>query len=456
MLKMQSDLERDREVRASNDHMRQMELLHSGSQRRDSQTPCVVRGPKLPSFEEGRDNIDSYLQRFQRFATTQKWDKATQWAPNLSVLLKGKALDVFTRLPVDQSMDYDVLKNALLKRFEMTEYGFRRRFREGRPEKGETFSQFAVRLESYFLRWMEMAGSGKSSDELKDLMLRDQFVCACGNDLTLFLKERVPSSVKEMAKLADQYAEARGDASSLLKPRTGGQKLSQNSSSKEGHHQSSKAFGTSTEDKDKQRSGSSGKHCFICKKPDHLSYNCPRKTKKGEVHCVSSKTSQKGRGKNSSMQSDPNLVTTSCDTSVCMPVVKGRIGGKDVDVLRDTGCSGVIIRNSFVQETDLTGEIQICILANGQRISVPVANVVVQTPYYSGTVRAWCMQSPVYDIILGNIEGVRPADNPDPGWNSDVKSASAVQTRAQKERENRPYRSLKYPRLFQIWDHQQI
>ena len=116
--------------------------------------------------------MDAYLQRFERYALAQKWPP-DQWAINLSALLKGKALEVYSRIPPEQALDYDVLKEALLKRFEMTEDGFRKRFRNCRPEVGETFTQFSKRLVRYIHRWMELAKTDKTFEGLLDLMLRD-------------------------------------------------------------------------------------------------------------------------------------------------------------------------------------------------------------------------------------------------------------------------------------------
>ena len=39
-----------------------------------------------------------------------------------------------------------------------------------------------------------------------------------------------------------------------------------------------------------------------------------------------------------------------------MPVVKGRVGEKTVDVLRDTGCSGVVVKKDLVGEDQFTGD----------------------------------------------------------------------------------------------------
>jgi len=55
----------------------------------------------------------------------------------LSALLKGKALEVYSRLPVEEAHDYDKLKLALLKRFQLTEERFKKRFRIAKAERGK-------------------------------------------------------------------------------------------------------------------------------------------------------------------------------------------------------------------------------------------------------------------------------------------------------------------------------
>ena len=92
-----------------------------------------ARTPKLPVFIDGKDDLDAYLERFERYATTQEWKKE-DWATDLSALLTGKALGVYARLSVDDAVDYDKVKEALLKRYQLTEEGFRVKFRESQPE----------------------------------------------------------------------------------------------------------------------------------------------------------------------------------------------------------------------------------------------------------------------------------------------------------------------------------
>lgn len=39
-----------------------------------------------------------------------------------------------------------------------------------------------------------------------------------------------------------------------------------------------------------------------------------------------------------------------------MPMVKGKIGDKIVDVLTDTSCSGIVVRKELLSERQLTGD----------------------------------------------------------------------------------------------------
>ena len=46
--------------------------------------------PKLPAFVDRKDDLDSWLLRFERFATTSGWPKES-WCTSLSALLTGRA-----------------------------------------------------------------------------------------------------------------------------------------------------------------------------------------------------------------------------------------------------------------------------------------------------------------------------------------------------------------------------
>jgi len=105
------------------------------------------------------------------------------------------------------------------------------------------------------------------------------------------------------------------------------------------------------------------------------------------------------------------------------PVADGLLEKQPVRVLRDTGCSTVVVRRSLVPEGNLTGQEERCVLIDGTVRRTPVAQVFIDTPYFTGTTTAVCMKNPLYDVIIGNIPG---ATDPTPSH-----PASAVQTRSQ-------------------------
>ena len=151
--------------------------------------------------------MDSYLSRSEKYATANKWDKNVS-AAYLSALLKGRALDVYDRLSTEDAADYDKLKDALLKNFDMTERGFRKKFRYSRPERSETFIQFSSRLCIYLNKWLTMAKVEKSFEAVCDFMACDQFLEACCRELFVHLKPKAFENLDAMAKEADLFAEA--------------------------------------------------------------------------------------------------------------------------------------------------------------------------------------------------------------------------------------------------------
>lgn len=64
----------------------------------DVSASWLPKCPKLPYFEEDKDDIDAYIRRFEVYAVSSKWE-TSHWATYLSSLLRGSALKVYTRMP---------------------------------------------------------------------------------------------------------------------------------------------------------------------------------------------------------------------------------------------------------------------------------------------------------------------------------------------------------------------
>ena len=93
-LEMEADLVRQKEAAEAAKREHELELARLGQGHLDDRPrdrEDRAKAPKLPSFVDGKDDLDAYLQRFERFAETAKWKK-DGWASKLSALLSGRAL----------------------------------------------------------------------------------------------------------------------------------------------------------------------------------------------------------------------------------------------------------------------------------------------------------------------------------------------------------------------------
>jgi len=174
----------------------------------DSSGSGFIKAPKMPYFDEDKDFMDSYLNRFEKFAVSQNADKST-WVLSLSALLRGRALDVYSMMSKDNVNDYDKLKAALLKRYQFTADGFKKRFRSSYPAQGESPVQFITRLENYLVRWVELAGDDKTYDGIKKLFVEEQYLRSCPKEMSVHLREEKPTTLKDLGERAETYLEAR-------------------------------------------------------------------------------------------------------------------------------------------------------------------------------------------------------------------------------------------------------
>ena len=126
----------------------------------------------------------------------------------LSALLKGRALDVYSEMPPEQTGDYDRLKDALQKRYLLSADGFKKRFRSAKPERGETPSQFLTRLDNYIENWIELAKVAKSYEGLKSLIVQEQYLNTCPKEMAMHVKEGKPKTLTELGNVAKNYVEA--------------------------------------------------------------------------------------------------------------------------------------------------------------------------------------------------------------------------------------------------------
>ena len=425
--------------------------------------------PVFPSYHilmKKTDQMDSYLTRFESYATACKWDPA-MWALYLSALLKGRTLEVFVRLSKDDQSDYEQIREALLNNFNLTERQFKRKFRESRPEKSETFRQFSSRMASYLEKWLAMAKVEKTFEAVCDFLARDQFLEIANQDMYVFLKPKSFKTLGDMARDADLFADASGGVSYCLASgqrdlKSSGQtrvetpsvkrpKLSCNICGKaHSTHEcwyNSDQKATSNVDvaivKPQYKGDNSNRHSkrfenYDCKikgvlkgvqsnnnATEHQVSFCKIKNAQSGKHVAKVKRvhfaeditcSREYQAKLESPHSSKEESPHQDKEGAChfprsrLPTAVGTVNGKEVRVLRYSGCTGVIVKRNLVSENQFIGKECGVTLINDSQQKCPVARIIIDCPFFRGTTDALCIDDPAHDLVIGNIEGSKFPD----------------------------------------------
>ena len=362
------------------------------------------------------------------------------WASYLSALLKGRALEVFVRLSRDDQSDYGQIKEALLTNFDLTERSFRKKFRDCRPEKAETFRQFSGRLASYLDKWLGLAKVEKTYEAVCDFLARDQFLDCCSHELYLYLKPKPFKVLGELAHEADLFADAKGGVPLCI---TKGR-------------QESKVVGQAQPKVEPKQDQRPVVKCKICGKP-HPMYKCWNNPANKKVASSAEFDSQytyrrdnsnwgqdRNRGRVDQRDNhyndhfDNNNYRTDHQVNYCnidnkssnvrkglprkdskgschfprsrLPTAIGTVNGKEIRVLRDTGCTGVVVRRSLVSDGQMLNKQSGMTLINNYKQRCPMARINIDCPFFRGTTDALCIDDPAHDLVIGNIEGSKFPD----------------------------------------------
>ena len=116
--KEQAKLEAEKELKIKEMELQAQAQVTAGSATTPPPRNKDAKSPKLPSFIDEKDELDSYLLRFERYAENASWEKDT-WTIKLSALLTGRAMDVYTRMSDADASDYDKLKKALFNKVQL-------------------------------------------------------------------------------------------------------------------------------------------------------------------------------------------------------------------------------------------------------------------------------------------------------------------------------------------------
>ena len=120
--------------------------------------------------------------------------------------LTGRAQQAYAAIPAEEAKDYNHLKAAILRRYDVNEETYRQRFRNATKKKDESHRELITRLEDLRRKWMREC---TTVEQVGDLIVMEQFLNSLPGDIKIWVRERGPKTPREAGELADQYSQAR-------------------------------------------------------------------------------------------------------------------------------------------------------------------------------------------------------------------------------------------------------
>ncbi|KAI2665219.1 Retrovirus-related Pol polyprotein from transposon 17.6 [Labeo rohita] len=362
---------------------------------KDAQEFDVSKYIKLVSpFRESE--VDAYFVAFERIAGKLKWPR-DMWALLLQCSFTGKAQEICASLPIEQSLDYEVVKTAVLRAYELVPEAYRQKFRAHAKSVRQTHMEFAREKRALFEKWC-LSSKITTFEQLQKLILLEDFKSCLSEGVVVHLNEQKVTALLDAAVLAEFVLTHRNVFTSVrLSNIPLASKNTLRDFSRFPQHMS-KSNGN-RDGKSAPSGGRDRRSCFYCLDQGHLIAECQAWKKKN----AEAKTKKAALVQTMSLVEDESMQPFLLSGSVSLSDTEHQ----PIVILRDTGSAQSFILKELLpfSQSSYTGtDVLIRGIAMGCD-SVPLHQVHLKSDLVNGLVHLGVREQLPFDgvgLILGN------------------------------------------------------
>eukprot|EP00731_Ephydatia_muelleri_P007395 Em0003g1643a len=375
----------ERERQARDEWKAQFEMVarlaQDGRNREGEQTGRILKEAeaKVAKLTE-RDDIEAYLATFERTMTAYEVNRQ-RWVYKLAPQLSGKAQQAYAAMSSEEAVDYERVKAAILKRYDINEETYRLRFRSVMKSLDESHREVAVRVKDLAKKWLKQQATAEA---VVEVVAQEQLLNTLPSNVRVWVRERKPTTCLEAGQLADDYAQARRQAGleSKREDVKNGEGGKQSGTGGQGKGRVGEESAGTRDVDGKGQPSRKGPRCYSCHKFGHIASKCPSSA----VMYGGVKYAHKRPAKSSS-------------TTV---IRSGWVNDRWVkDIVLDTGAAKTMIRGDLVTEEDMVGSSIIVKCAHGDEVAYPVARVKIVVEGVTYTLDVAVSDSLPVSVLLG-------------------------------------------------------
>ena len=361
----------------------------------------------VPAFKEGE--LDNYFCAFERIARAVNWPREF-WSLLLHCKLTGRAQDICSALSVEESLDYDVVKAAILSGFELVPEHYRQKFRSAYKSPTQSFVEFGREKATLFKKWCN-ASNVHTFEQLSELILLEDFKACIPERIVIYLEEQKVNSIAKASVRADEFDLTHR---SSVSPVRGGQGL----------FDKQKKQHRLPQQKSPQRGATAApdsRACFYCHETGHIVSRCPKvqqKQQKERENGNGNSKKPKGVGfvRSVPLSAHETAKNVRGEAEECFGpfILEGSVSLSDMEnervpikILRDTGASQSLILQSVLpfSENTFCGSDALVLGVEMKSSRAPLHLIHLRSPLISGLVQVGLRETlPIGGVamILGN------------------------------------------------------